>query len=320
MKTHYQVLGVAESASDDVIKHAYRRLVKRYHPDHSGTDATADLFSEVRQAYEVLGRTASRQHYDSDLKKARNEFKQADRKPFSEARAAQAKSATKPGSNTENAWNRSEKNTDFSQLFKTVFKKRFQNTDKQSGQASLDGQDIHVRIKLSLENAHRGGRQKIRLPGNIHHPERETVDIDVPSGVKNDQVLRFPALGHPGVAGGQTGDLYVKVQIQPHPFYQLEATNLLLVLPVYPWELMAGGEFEIPGLAENLNLTVPPGTSNRTRFRISEKGYAGFPRGDLIVIVEVQIPLPKTTAQKNLTSEISQVFSEDIRAVLKKAR
>ncbi len=303
VRNHYQVLQVAPGASQAEIEQAYRRLLKRYHPDTGGSTASVERFTAVRAAWSVLGDPVKRKAYDRQLNLAatKAERKAGSAVPPQQTTVSQASPWNAPPETT----GKTRSGRRFQQIFHKVFRERYHKTQAPS---PMDGRDVQVRVELDLENAFRGGRQRIRLPPDIHHPRRRVIEIDLPAGVRHGQVLRFPGLGFPGVAGGRTGDLLVKVLIGPHPRMQLEGKDVLYHLPVWPWELMLGAELGFQALGEQHKVHIPPGTPARTRLRLHGKGFGPAPRGDLVVLLEVCTPAPESNEKRQLLQQLAFMY------------
>ncbi len=296
---YYRLLGLNRHASTEEIRRQYRRLLKRYHPDTGGAQASVEMLAQVRQAWAVLGNPQRRQQYDRSLRQP---------VPSSQTRS-QTGSAPTSRPEAASPWNTppagGRQGPGFQQLFRKVFRERYQ---QQAPARAVDGKDIQVRVEVDLETAFRGGRQQIRLPADVHHPQRQVVEVDLPAGVRHEQVLRFPALGFPGVAGGKSGDLLVKVGIRPHPRMQIEGKDVLYHMPLWPWDLMLGTEVEFEALGERLKVRVPAGTAPRTRLRLHGKGFGPAPRGDLLVIVDVDTPEPDSQKKRQLLQELARLY------------
>ncbi len=303
-ENYYRLLGLHQGASVDEIRRQYRRLLKRYHPDTGGVQASVEMLAQVRQAWAVLSDPQRRQQYDRSLQQP----------PRSQA-SAQTRANTTTGQNrqrgTPSPWNTvpagGRQGPGFQQLFRKVFRERYR---QEAPARAVDGRDIHVRVEVDLETAFRGGKQQIRLPADVHHPQRQVVEVELPAGVRHEQVLRFPALGFPGVAGGKSGDLLVKVGIRPHPRMQIEGKDVLYHLPLWPWDLMLGAEVTIEALGERLRVQVPAGTAPRTRLRLHGKGFGPAPRGDLLVIVDVETPAPDSQKKRQLLQELARLYGK----------
>ncbi len=300
-KDYYRILQVKPDASMAEIRISYRRLLRLYHPD-TGNGENVDAFLAVREAWAVLGNAQKRTEYDRQrafAMRART------------AASAASTRETSAGSPWTDPPPKTQKRAraDFQGLFRRIFRERYQRPAKSPTEA-VDGRDIQVRVELDLETAFRGGRRSIRLPADVHHPAGQVVEVDIPAGARHEQVLRFPAQGFPGVAGGRSGDLLVKVLLRPSARLQLDGKDLLYRLPVWPWELMLGAERNIEVLGERLRVQIAAGTQARTRLRLHGKGFGPEPRGDLLVILEVETPAPDSKEKRQALLRLARLYQQ----------
>jgi molecular chaperone DnaJ len=143
----------------------------------------------------------------------------------------------------------------------------------------------------------------------------EAVPVRLPPGVSDGARLRVPEKGHAGHRTGRSGDLYVDVQVQPHPVLRREGDDLVIAVPVAVHEAMLGARISVPTLDGNVSLRVPPGTQAGRRFRITGRGAparAGG-RGDLIVEVKVVLPALVDERSRELMREFGRLNTEDVR-------
>jgi curved DNA-binding protein len=225
-KDYYKILGVPRDASPDDVKHAYRRLARKYHPDVSKEPDAEARFKEVNEANEVLKDPEKRAAYDAlgDQWRAGQDF----RPP--------------PGGGT---WHReyrfsAEDAGQFSDFFTSLFGGGF-------GRGGEDlfkqrGQDQTVRVEISLEDAYRGATRQLRLEtpeidkhGRMHTRSR-TLNVRIPQGVTQGQQIRLAGQGTPGSRGAPAGDLYLEIAFLPHHLFRAEGKDIFLRLPVAPWE------------------------------------------------------------------------------------
>jgi molecular chaperone DnaJ len=146
----------------------------------------------------------------------------------------------------------------------------------------------------------------------------EAVAVVVPPGTVDDTRVRIPELGHAGYHGGRTGDLYVTVKVQPHPFFRREGDTLFCVVPVAVHEAVLGARIEVPTLDGPVKLRVPPGTQNGQQFRIAGRGVPGHNggRGDLVVETRLVLPGGVDERSKELMREFGERNPIDVRQQL----
>lgn len=169
-----------------------------------------------------------------------------------------------------------------------------------------------------------GTKQQSRCPscGGLQVETRsETLAISLPPGLADGAGIRVPAKGHAGRNGGEHGDLYITVRVEPHPLFRREGDDLHLVVPIAVHEAALGAKVEVPSLEGSARLRVPPGTQSGQRFRLRERGAPsprGGRRGDLVVEVRLVLPKLLDERSKELLREFGRINGEDVRADLVK--
>jgi curved DNA-binding protein len=298
-KDYYKTLGVAKTATEKEIKQAFRKLARKLHPDVNPGDKAAEArFKEVNEAYEVLGDPSSRKKYD-ELGANWRMYEQA---------GAQGRSPFAGGFNPGGAGGRSGFRTmsqeemeelfgdsnPFSDFFTTFFGGGMGGgAGARPGRVrQRPGRDIEHEIELSLEDAYQGTTQRLALS---HDGHRRTVDVRIPPGVITGSRVRVSGEGEQGVGGAESGHLYLRVRLTPHPVFELKDRDLHVKVAVPVTTAVLGGEADVQTLAgKPARLRIPPSTQNGQVFRL--KGY-GMPvvgkpdeKGDLYARVEVQLP------------------------------
>ncbi len=163
------------------------------------------------------------------------------------------------------------------------------------------------------------GRQTVQRCGACNGAGRtvrgEAVAIVVTPGTADGARVRVPELGHAGSHGGRTGDLYVTVNVRPHPFFRREGDTLACVVPVAVHEAVLGARIDVPTFGGSVKLRVPPGTQNGQRFRLAGRGVAtqSGSRGDLVVEVRIVLPERVDERSKELMREFGQRNQADVR-------
>lgn len=282
-KDYYQVLGVDRDATEAEIKKAFRRLARRYHPDVSKEADAAARMSEVNEAYAVLSDTERRAAYDTI------------------GRGRRDGEAFTPPPDWDAGFEFSSRGFGdadrFSDFFDELFGRRGAGPARGFGdgrRSALRGEDHHAKMMLDLEDAWRGATQHIglRVPqrgpdGHVQFGEH-LLEVKVPAGVKPGQRIR---LAGQGGWGDPPGDLYLEVQIKPHPYFRLDGTHLLAELPVAPWEAALGAvvPVELPD-GSRLKVRVPAGAQSGRTLRVPGKGWPAKVPGDLELTVRVMLP------------------------------
>jgi molecular chaperone DnaJ len=144
----------------------------------------------------------------------------------------------------------------------------------------------------------------------------EPLTIQLPAGLADATRIRVPAKGHAGPHGGEPGDLYLTVHVEPHPLFHREGDDLHVTVPVAIHEAALGAKIDVPTLDGTARLRVPPGTQSGQRFRLRDRGVpAGRDRRSGDLVVEVRLTLPKLLDErsKELLREFGRINAEDVR-------
>jgi curved DNA-binding protein len=311
-KDYYKVLGVGREASAEEIKRTYRKLARKYHPDVSKEKNAEEKFKEVQEAYEVLHDPKKRQAYDQlgQNWRAGEQFRPppdwGQRFEFSFGGA---------GGGEEPA--------DFSDFFASLFGGRARSQFGTRAPRQRHGEDRHARIEIELEEAFHGGTRNLRLQqpevtssGVLSVQERE-IRVTIPAGVTDGQQIRLRGQGEPGERGGSAGDLYLEMSVRAHPVYRLEGRNVVLTLPITPWEAALGAQVEVPTLGGPVQMTIPAGARGGQRLRLKGRGLPGQPAGDELVELEIVVSPADTPQARALYEQMRRELNFDPRAELR---
>ncbi len=300
-KDYYQTLGVAKTSSQDEIQKAYKKLARKFHPDVNREAGAEDRFKEIGEAYEVLKDPEKREKYD---------------RYGSAWKHAQETGAPPPGWENISFDFGSGQGfgaSGFSDFFDMLFNAGGGASPqgggfRQAGRGfAAAGQDQETTIRLSLEEAASGGRRELTLaePGG----GRRTLTVNIPPGVKPGGRIRLSGQGGRGPANAPAGDLYLKVELLPHPELRLEGNDLQVTVPVAPWEAALGGPVSIPTLGGPLTVKIPAGSSSGKKIRLRGKGFPvrkGEP-GDLFAELRIVVPEQLDEREKELFEELAKV-------------
>lgn len=263
----YEVLGVARNATDEEIRRAFRKLAKELHPDLNPQDKTAsDRFKKVSAAYEILGDPPKRQLFDSGQIDARGEPR----------RGYQPSGG---GSHFGGGFG-------FGDIFEEMFSSR-RNGSATRGSFVRRGSDVRYTLEVDFVEAVTGVKKRVTLP------EGGVLDLSVPEGVNDGQVLRLKGKGGPGVGGAEAGDALVEIKVRPHPRFRRIDNDIHLDLPVTIDEAVLGGKIEVATINGRVQLTLPKGTSGGRVFRLKGKGVRNRQTGqtgDQMVTVRIVLP------------------------------
>ncbi|HYQ91714.1 MAG TPA: DnaJ C-terminal domain-containing protein [Candidatus Competibacteraceae bacterium] len=305
-KDYYQILGVPRTASDEAIKKAYRRLARKYHPDVSKERNAEERFKELSEAYEVLRDPDKRSAYDQlgANWKAGQEF----RPPPGWQQRPEFRGGGGFGGGA------------FSDFFESLFGGLGIGGGRRGFQQP--GEDQHARIEITLEEAYHGVIRTVQ----VQIPEvdtmgrgvtrRKSLNVRVPPGVSNGQKIRLAGQGAPGSGGGVNGDLYLEVRLLSHPLYQVEDKNILLTLPLAPWEAALGAQIQVPTLGGKVSLNIPANSQSGQKLRLRGRGLPGSPPGDQYVVLQIINPPADSVAARELFRRMAGELNFNPRAHL----
>jgi len=291
-KDYYKILGVEPTADDKAIKTAYRKLARKYHPDVSKEKDAEAKFKDASEAYEALKSADKRAEYDELRKYGQHG------QPFQGP----------PGWQSRGGYSGGEDQGDFSDFFSSIFGARgdgFSGGQRRS--TGRKGQDVEMQLSVSLEETLSTESKQIsfqvpQYDASGRHVSNtiKSLNVKIPSGVTDGERIRLKGQGAPGIGGGANGDLYLIVKFAPHPKFEVEGENLVITVPVAPWELALGTEVAVPTLTGKINLKVPAGSQNGQRMRAKGHGLLnkGGQRGYLFI--QLKVVMPKEASEEVL--------------------
>jgi curved DNA-binding protein len=276
-KDYYKTLGVAKTASEDEIKKAYRKLVRKYHPDVSKEADAQQKTQELNEAYGVLGDAEKRAAYD-DLGRGQHYREGQEFRPPPD-------------------WGRTHGGGGFGGMDSDFFADLFANLGggRRRQARPRKGDDSHASI--AIDDGQLSGRQPQHhcvCHGSRWLPQRTHADGEYPQGYQRGPAAT-PVRSGAGGAGGP-GDLYLEVEFRPHPRYRVEGRDVYASVPVTPWELALGGEIEVNTPSGKLTVNVPAGSQTGRKLRLRGRGLPAKEAGDLYLLLEVA--LPPATSEK----------------------
>ena len=324
-KDYYAILGVPRTATQEEIKKAYRKLARKYHPDLNPGDKEAEAkFKEIQEAYDVLSDSDKRKRYDS---------LGADWKSGAEFRPP-PRWQEDVDFGTQEDFANGDHFGGFSDFFESLFAGRPRGA-RAGTSFRMPGHDVEVEVPITLEEAHRGTTRSLSLEveepcpecagtgvkdkrpcptcgGRGTRPAHKTLAVTIPAGVRDGSVLRLAGQGEPGSNGGPAGDLLVHVRLQPHPRFTVEGSDdLVLDLPLAPWEAVFGARVPVETLDGRVELTVPPGSQTDKRLRLRGQGLRrrDGSRGDLYARLKVVVPTRPSPEERRLFQQLAEVSS-----------
>src|SRR5881296_1188102 len=309
-RDYYETLGVSKTATDDEIRSAFRKLARKYHPDVAkDKKAAEEKFKEINEAYEVLGDPEKRAKYDQ-LGADWNQPGGFQPPPDwgQGAGGGFRRYAGGNGGGVEFEFG----GTGFSDFFEAFFgggrgRSAFGGFGGREATAER-GADVEADILVTLEEALHGSTRTVSLR-RAGSNKVENYQVKIPRGVHEGQRIRLRGQGEEGVRGGKSGDLFLRVRLARHPDFSVEGSDLIHEVKIEPWRAVLGSELVVPTLEGNVRLKIPPGTQGGQRFRLRERGLPGVSgkRGDLYVVVQINIPKKLTERERQLWSELAKL-------------
>jgi curved DNA-binding protein len=287
---YYQVLGIARTATADEIKKAYRQMARKHHPDLNPNSVEAKKkFQEINEANEVLSDPESRKKYDQygDQWKHAEQFEQARREQGTKQQASG------PGAGPFGAGGMNEED-----LFSSMF------GGGRGRQVKFRGQDYQTELRLDMEAAYRTHKQTLNVNG-------KPIRITVPAGVDNEQSIRIPGQGGPGMNGGPNGDLYLTFIVPPHPRFKRVGKDLFITQDIDLYTALLGGEITVETMDGKVKLRVAPETQSGTKVKLKGKGFPVYKQegqfGDLYVTYQVKLPTGLSEREQELFRELAAI-------------
>ncbi len=307
-KDYYQILGVARTATQEEIKKAFRRLAREYHPDRAPTATRkANMeakFKELNEAYEVLGDPQKRKRYDElGANWDHPQFSgggMGGRGPFG---------GFGGGSGGAQDFEGGFGGAGFSDFFEQFFGRGFAGGASRGGPGRhrKPAGDVEADLRITLEEAVKGSNRQItyrRTDPKTGSSSPHTYNVRIPAGIREGQKIRMAGQGN-------GGDMLLKVSFLQHPDFRREGDDLFYDLELAPWEAVLGTKIPLQTLDGKVNLTIKPGTQGGQQLRLSRLGlhkeHEG--RGDLHVIVRVQVPEDPTAAERALWEQLAKTSS-----------
>ena len=320
MADPYQVLGVSKTAAQDEIRSAYRKLAKQHHPDLNPGNAEAEKrFKEISNAYEIVGDEAKRKRYDAGEideqgaekpeRRYYREYAEADPN-FRYGRSARGGASGGPGDGPDMA---DFGDADMGDIFSDLFRRGRAGGGGGSGGADfrMPGQDARYQMPVSFLEAVNGASRTVNMP------DGKTLDIKIPAGLRDGQILRLKGQGQPGFGGGPPGDALVEVTVEPHSVFTREGNDIRSVLPITIGEALGGGTARAETIAGPVDVKIPKGANSGTKMRLRGKGVPdgkSGARGDHYVELRVMMPDKPDEALERSVTEWEREHPYDPRA------
>jgi curved DNA-binding protein len=311
-KDYYQTLGVAKTASEDEIKKAYRKLVRKYHPDVSKEADAENKTQEINEAYGVLGDAEKRAAYDELGRGHQYRAGQEFRPPPDWGRGFGGAGG---GAGGQGGFGGDPMGSDF---FADLFANLGGGRRRPHQQAPRRGEDSHASITIDLADSYNGATRTISLmvaerdaQDRIVTKERN-LSVNIPKGVTAGQQLRLTGQGQPGSAG--PGDLYLEIQFRQDARYRIDGRDVFETVPVTPWEMALGGEIDVSTPSGKVTVTVPAGSQSGRKLRLRGRGIPGKEPGDLYLLLEVVLPPANSDKNRELYQTMAREMAFNPRA------
>lgn len=291
-KDYYKILGLENSrVSVSEIKSAYREQAKLYHPDVNAEDSfSEERFKDINEAYRVLSNSSSKRKYDrmwnSHVAKKNIKYEESKR-------------------GTGSAF------SDFFNIFFGDIKEEKINENieqkRKKRKVPVKGENIETEMDVSIEDAFYGVNKKISL--RTIDGKMKNFDVKIPAGIRNNEKIRLLGQGKAGINGGNSGDLFIKINIEDDARFKIKGYNIYTDLCLTPWEAALGTKANIVGIDDEASVYIPEGIQSGETITIPEKGYRDSKggRGDLIANVKVMVPKHLTNDEKEIFMKLKEV-------------
>jgi curved DNA-binding protein len=304
-KDYYKILGIARDATAEDIKKSFRKLARKYHPDVSKEPDAELRMKEVNEAYVALSDPEKRAAYD--------QLGQG----FQPGQDFQPPPNWDAGFEFSGRGFSAHEAAGFSDFFAELFGQMGGGRGGYHAQGAdfqAQGEDHHAKVLLDVEDAFHGATRQIslRVPKvdaqGRFTLETRSLNVKIPKGVRDGQIIRLAGQGAPGMGGAPAGDLLLEIHFRPHSRFRVERRDLHLTLPVAPWEAALGAIVDVLLPGGGLKVRIPKGAQSGGQLRVRGKGIPGNPTGDLLL--DIQVVLPPADTPK--ASELYETMAREL--------
>jgi DnaJ-class molecular chaperone len=276
MKDPYETLGVSRSATDKEIKDAFKKLARKFHPDlHPGDTEAETKFKAISAANDLLKDKEKRRRFDAGEIDASGAERPQERFYRDFADRPYASHAAQDGFAT---------NEELEEFLARAFAGGSQRSE---GIFRARGQDVSYEVPVGFLDAANGAVRTITLP------EGKTLQVTIPEGAEDRQMLRLKGQGMPGFGDGPAGDAYVELHVEPHPYFRRKDDNIYVEVPATLKEAVLGARIEVPTINGPVSMMVPKGSNTGTTLRLRERGIRNRKtgqRGHQFITLKVVLP------------------------------
>ncbi|EFU67375.1 DnaJ C-terminal domain-containing protein [Aggregatibacter segnis] len=312
-RNYYEILGVDKNADLDTIKKAYRKLVRKYHPDVSKEPDAVQKTAEVNEAYETLKDTQKRTEYDEMLANPFDGTSQTRGNPFEGAYGdTNGFRHYEFHSGDDEPFGQGDFH--FEDLFSAFGRRGQQSHTRQTG--PMKGEDQHAELSIDIAAAYDGTERSVTLNvptideyGRITQ-QNKTLNVKIPKGITEGQQIRLARQGLPGINGGENGDLYLKIRFHERPdLYVKNKKDVCQTIDVFPWLAALGGKIQVVTLGGRLQLNLPANSQNGKSIRLKGKGIPAKEPGDLYLNIRILVPPVEDDAGRAAWEQIATHFA-----------
>jgi curved DNA-binding protein len=299
-KDYYATLGVSKTATPEEIKLAYRKIARKCHPDLNPGDKTAEAkFKDLNEANEVLSDPDKREKYDR--------FGQHwDRPGYGE---------TQPPRGANVPTDDFDRYDNFDAFLNDLLGRSGRQAATGGFRSQAPAPDTEAAIALTFAQAFHGVQQRLQLAD-------DTINVRIPAGATPGSRIRLKGRGRPSPFTQQRGDLYLTIEILPHPFFRFEGDNLVCDVPIRPDEAVLGAEISVPTPDGSVKIKVPKGTKLGQSLRLRGKGWT-LPkggRGDLFAKLQIVTPQDLSSIEQEYYEKIQENSSFNPRVQLEEIK
>ncbi len=330
-KNLYEILEISSNTTAAGIKSAYRKLVRKYHPDLNGGDEFCiKKFKEISEAYEILSDIQKKKNYDI----LRGFYRESSQAKFNEAnKAYKETSMEKERTKEEN----------FSNIFNDIlegFKKTTTSSQRKFKTKQVRperGSDVYTDVTITLSETIHGTTKTINIlhtqacpncegrsflngakcplcKGSGEQSIHKKLNVKIPANVKDGSKIRIVNEGNKGYNGGKNGDLYLNIKIEGDSKFKYEGLNILCTIPITPFEAVLGASIEISAPIGNVTIKINPNTHSEQKFKLAGQGLEqNGKKGDMIVTVNIDIPKNPSEKEIEIYKKLRDITEKDIR-------
>ena len=279
-KNYYKILAVDKNADEDVIKKAYRKLAKQWHPDKNPDNKKAEeKFKEISEAYDVLSDVTKRQKFDDFINVS--------------------KSNTSYSYRNASDFTGKEYEPEFSEFFKQFFRKKGRKK-----YSYFKGDDLRGKITIELEEAYNGSTRVINT-------DEGKIRIKIKPGIESEKILKIPKKGKLSKYDGETGDLFIRIAVNKNNSYTRKGDNLVKKRIIDIYTAILGGEITVSTFKGNIKVKIPEDYQFNKKLRIKGYGMPVYNKpnqfGDLYLDLNYNLPQNITTEERSLLLKLKNI-------------